>query len=57
MECGIMKSENRTVRMTTLLAGLFAICSGLAIGNLYGLSHYSYRLQMGSDFLRPAEDS
>ncbi len=30
-----MKSENQTVKMTTLLAGLFAICSGLAIGNLY----------------------
>ena len=30
-----MKSENQTVKMTTFLAGLFAICSGLAIGNLY----------------------
>ena len=29
-----MNSE-KTVQMTTLLAGLFAICSGLAIGNLY----------------------
>ncbi|WP_407377520.1 MFS transporter [Methanobrevibacter sp.] len=29
-----MNNEN-TVRMTTLLAGLFAVCSGLAIGNLY----------------------
>jgi predicted MFS family arabinose efflux permease len=29
-----MNSE-KTVQMTTFLAGLFAICSGLAIGNLY----------------------
>ena len=30
-----MVSENKTVKMTTFLAGLFAVCSGLAIGNLY----------------------
>lgn len=29
------KNGNQIVQMTTLLAGLFAICSGLAIGNLY----------------------
>lgn len=28
-------NNEKTVQMTTLLAGLFAICSGLAIGNLY----------------------
>lgn len=27
--------KTKTVKMTTFLAGLFAICSGLAIGNLY----------------------
>ena len=30
-----MNVNNETVRMTTFLAALFAICSGLAIGNLY----------------------
>lgn len=29
------KNGNQIVQMTTFLAGLFAICSGLAIGNLY----------------------
>ncbi|WP_407379578.1 MFS transporter [Methanobrevibacter sp.] len=28
-------NDNKTVKMTTFLAALFAICSGLAIGNLY----------------------
>ena len=28
-------NDNKTVRMTTFLAALFAVCSGLAIGNLY----------------------
>ena len=28
-------NDNETVRMTTFLAALFAVCSGLAIGNLY----------------------
>lgn len=28
-------NNDETVRMTTLLAALFAVCSGLAIGNLY----------------------
>ena len=28
-------NNEKTVQMTTFLAGLFAICSGLAIGNLY----------------------
>lgn len=28
-------NSDKTVQMTTMLAGLFAICSGLAIGNLY----------------------
>lgn len=27
--------KNKTIQMTTLLAALFAVCSGLAIGNLY----------------------
>lgn len=31
----MQKKENETINMTTLLATLFAICSGLAIGNLY----------------------
>lgn len=30
-----IKSKKETVEMTTLLAVLFAVCSGLAIGNLY----------------------
>ena len=30
-----MNANNETVKMTTFLAALFAICSGLAIGNLY----------------------
>ncbi len=30
-----MNVNNETVRMTTFLAALFAVCSGLAIGNLY----------------------
>ena len=30
-----MNVNNKTVSMTTFLAALFAICSGLAIGNLY----------------------
>lgn len=29
------ENNNKTVKMTTLLAALFAVCSGLAIGNLY----------------------
>ena len=29
------EKNSKTVQMTTLLAGLFAVCSGLAIGNLY----------------------
>ena len=31
----VKKDGTKIVQMTTLLAGLFAICSGLAIGNLY----------------------
>lgn len=31
----MQEKENETIKMTTLLATLFAICSGLAIGNLY----------------------
>ena len=30
-----MEMKDETIRMTTFLAALFAICSGLAIGNLY----------------------
>lgn len=31
----IIKAKSESVKMTTFLAALFAICSGLAIGNLY----------------------
>lgn len=35
MQNNNIKKQNETITMTTLLAALFAICSGLAIGNLY----------------------
>lgn len=35
MQENVNITNNKTVQMTTFLAALFAVCSGLAIGNLY----------------------